>query len=173
MSSITLPTRAAPITLPQRAALITQHGRRLTEFPHVAYLKAKHEIWWACRIGKSDEFAHLLLTNGDVRLQRSLIRQQSKGRYASDIDRMYHWIQRFGLANDTDVQTAYNQVQLSPPQAQFSTSATTETTEERAAPTFSHARSQHHIRQRRTDHRSGVGGAIAIYWRGVFVGVRL
>ena len=117
--------------------LITHYGRRLTDYPQVAYMKAKHELWWACRIGKSDEFAHLLLTNGDARLQRSLIRQLSKGRYEGDIDRMHRWIQRFGLADDTDVQTILHQVQLSPPQAQFSTSATTETAEERAAPTFS------------------------------------
>ena len=151
--------------------LITHYGRRLTEYPHVAHLKAKHELWWACRIGKasnfhtphsqashysttpqsadlsnsllrlcfcskSDEFAHLLLTTGDTRLQRSLIRQLSKGRYEGDIERMQQWIQHSGLTNDPDVQALLEQVRLLPPQAQFSTSATTETAEERAAPTF-------------------------------------
>ena len=117
--------------------LIAHYGRRLIEYPHVAHLKAKHELWWACRIGKSDEFAHLLTTTGDVRLQRSLIRQLSKGRYEGDVARMYRWIERFDLASDADVQAVVQQVQLAPPQAQFSTAVTTETVEERAAPTFS------------------------------------
>ena len=120
----------------QACRLIAHYGRKLTDYPHVAYLKAKHELWWASRIGKTDEFAQLLMSNADVKLQRSLIRQLSKGRYEGDIQRMHRWIEQLGLASDSDVQSIMEQVQVSPPQAQFSVTATTESAEERAAPTF-------------------------------------
>ena len=83
--------------------LLTHYHLRLTDFPRVEHLKRRHELWWMTRMGKSEEFAELIVGD-DVRLQRRLIQHLSRDRYAGDRERMHRWIQRWQLQDDEAVQ---------------------------------------------------------------------
>ena len=95
--------------------LLSFYHLPLSAFPRVSYLKRKHEVWWSCRMGKSDEFGDLLV-GSDVKLQRKLIQQLSRHRYAGDLDRMHRRIRQWHLHADEDVRAILSTLSTSPPQ---------------------------------------------------------
>ena len=94
--------------------LLSFYHLPLSAFPRVSYLKRKHEVWWSCRMGKSDEFADVLVQD-DVKLQRKLIQQLSRHRYAGDLERMHRRIRQYGLQHDEDVRAMLVALSTSPP----------------------------------------------------------
>ena len=88
----------------------------LSDFPRVDYLKRKHEVWWICRMGKSDEFADVLVGN-DRQLQRKVLHQLSRNRYPGDLDRFKRRIAQWRLEGDEDVRATLSALATSPPPA--------------------------------------------------------
>ena len=106
--------RCAVCSVTVATRLLSFYHLPLSAFPRVEYLKRKHEVWWMCRMGKSDEFADVLVAN-DLKLQRKLIQQLAKHRYPGDLDRLHRRITQFRLHNDDDVRSTLASLASSPP----------------------------------------------------------